>query len=246
LRLGWGFSVDDMLLGIHRGGGSDRIVNQLLGMSAAGYRPDATTDAAVADLVALQHRDGHWFDEYEARAPISDGLIGRAAYAIRALQVFGWPGRRAEFDERIGRARAFLTGANTVTGDDRAMLVRGLFWSGAPKPRLEKAVQELIGHQRPDGGWAGNDNLASDAYTTAESLVALNESGASSPSDPVYRRGVGYLLKTQFQDGSWYTPSRAIKFQPYFQSGFPFEHDQWISMAATAMAVNALAPLANR
>jgi hypothetical protein len=218
----------------------------LFGISAAGYRPDASTDAAVADLVALQHRDGHWFDEPEARAPIADGLIGRAAYAIRALQVFGWSGRRAEFDERISRARTFLIGANAVTGDDRAMLVLGLFWSGAPKVRLEKAVEELIGHQRPDGGWGGNDNLASDAYTTAESLAALNQSALSSPSDQVYRRGVGYLLKTQFQDGSWYVPSRAIKFQPYFQSGFPFEHDQWISMAATAMAVSALAPTANQ
>ncbi len=246
LRLDWGVSVDDMLQGIHRGGGSDRIANQLLAMSAAGYRPDATTDAAVADLVALQHRDGRWFDEYEARAPIADGFIARAAYAIRALQLFGWPGRRAEFDERISRARTLLIGASAVTGEDRAMLVLGLFWSGAPKPRLEKAAQELINHQRPDGGWGGNDNLPSDAYTTARSLVALNDSAVSSPSDQVYRRGVNYLLENQFQDGSWFVPSRAIKFQPYFQSGFPFEHDQWISAAATAMAVSALAPVSNR
>jgi hypothetical protein len=36
--------------------------------------------------------------------------------------------------------------------------------------------------------------------------------------------------------------SRAPKFQPYFQSGFPYEHDQWVSSAATAWAVMALAP----
>ena len=123
------------------------------------------------------------------------------------------------------------------------MLVLGLFWSGAPKSRLEKGVEDLIAHQRPDGGWAGNDNLPSDAYTTALSLHALNESAVSSPSGQVYRSGAAYLLKNQFQDGSWHVPSRAIKFQPYFQSGFPFEHDQWISMAATAMAVSALAPM---
>ncbi len=246
LRVTWGVSMDDMLQGIHRGGGSDRVANQLLAVSAAGYRPDAMTDAAVADVAALQRRDGHWFDEYEARAPITDGLIGRAAYAIRVLQVFGWPGRRAEFTERIARARTFLTNTKAITGDDRAMLVLGLFWSGAPKPRLEKAVQDLIDHQRPDGGWGGNDNLASDAYTTAESLAALNESAVSTPTDRVYQRGVSYLLKNQFQDGSWYVASRAIKFQPYFQSGFPFDHDQWISMAATAMAVSALAPVTNQ
>lgn len=245
LRVGWEVSVDQMLQGIHRGGGSDRIVNQLLGMSAAGYEVSAVTDAAVAGIAALQQRDGGWVDEREPRAPIADGLIGRAAYAIQALQVFGWPGRRAEFDERIGRARAFLNGSTAVTGDDRAMLVLGLFWSKAPKARLDQAVQDLIGHQRSDGGWAGNQNLPSDAYTTAESLVALYESRGAIASDQVYLRGVDYLRKNQFQDGSWYVPSRAIKFQPYFQSGFPFEHDQWISMAATAMAVNALSPATN-
>jgi hypothetical protein len=51
---------------------------------------------------------------------------------------------------------------------------------------------------------------------------------------------VRLLLKAA--DGSWYVRSRAVKFQPYFQSGFPFDHDQWISAAATAWAVRALAP----
>ena len=40
---------------------------------------------------------------------------------------------------------------------------------------------------------------------------------------------------------SWFAPSRAMKIQPYFQSGFPYGHDQWISSAATAWAVMGLA-----
>ena len=60
-------------------------------------------------------------------------------------------------------------------------------------------------------------------------------------NDAAYRSGVRYLLDTQWPDGSWYVRSRAPKFQPYFQSGFPFEHDQWISAAGTAWAVLALA-----
>jgi len=51
-------------------------------------------------------------------------------------------------------------------------------------------------------------------------------------------------LGTQFPDGSWYVRSRSPKLQPYFQSAFPYEHDQWISAAATARAVMALAPAA--
>ena len=37
---------------------------------------------------------------------------------------------------------------------------------------------------------------------------------------------------------------RSPKLQPYFQSAFPYEHDQWMSAAATARAVMALAPAA--
>jgi hypothetical protein len=54
-------------------------------------------------------------------------------------------------------------------------------------------------------------------------------------------RGVTYLLKTQQTDGSWHGKSRAPKFQPYFESGFPYGPDQWISASATAWATIALA-----
>ena len=55
------------------------------------------------------------------------------------------------------------------------------------------------------------------------------ESGCSKPADAGYQKGVKFLLANQCEDGSWYVRSRAPKFQPYFQSGFPFDHDQWIS-----------------
>ena len=45
---------------------------------------------------------------------------------------------------------------------------------------------------------------------------------------------------TQLPDGSWHVASRAPKFQPYFQSGFPHDHDQWISSAATSWGAIAL------
>lgn len=59
-------------------------------------------------------------------------------------------------------------------------------------------------------------------------------------TDAAYRRGVAFLLRTQSPDGSWHVASRAPKFQPYFQSGFPHDHDQWISGSATAWAAIAL------
>ena len=59
--------------------------------------------------------------------------------------------------------------------------------------------------------------------------------------DPVYRRGVAYLLRTQLDDGSWHVRSRTIPFQPYYESGFPHGRDQFISCAATGWAATALA-----
>ena len=79
-------------------------------------------------------------------------------------------------------------------------------------------------------------------HSHKETLWALKESSAIKVSDPAYQRAVKYLLGTQWEDGSWYVRSRAPKFQPYFQSGFPFDHDQWISSVATSWAVGALAP----
>jgi len=73
----------------------------------------------------------------------------------------------------------------------------------------------------------------------------LRVTGQIKASDTIYKAGVDFLLKTQLPDGSWFVSSRAMKLQPYFQSGFPYDHDQWISTAATAWAVSAIAPLGN-
>jgi squalene cyclase len=110
----------------------------------------------------------------------------------------------------------------------------------AEKEAIGSAARALLQQQRDDGGWSGNRFLASDAYSTAEAVYALGESGAGTAGDAGRRRGIEFLLKTQQPDGSWHVKSRAVKFQPYFQSGFPHDHDQWISATATALATVAL------
>jgi squalene cyclase len=130
----------------------------------------------------------------------------------------------------------------TVTRYEEAARIMGLKTAGVPDRDLEKSVRALVGEQRPDGGWSQTPYLESDAYATGTVLSTLNQNGFLKASDPAYALGVAYLLKTQFPDGSWYVRSRSPQVQPYFQSAFPFEHDQWISVAATALAVMALAP----
>jgi hypothetical protein len=60
------------------------------------------------------------------------------------------------------------------------------------------------------------------------------------PTDPVYRRGVRFLLETQLADGSWLVTTRSHATQPYFETGFPHGVNQFISAAATNWATQAL------
>src|SRR5262249_8871370 len=89
-------------------------------------------------------------------------------------------------------------------------------------------------------GWAQIATLTSDAYATGQVLVALAQSGALAVTSSAYRRGIDFLLKTQYADGSWFVRSRAIPLQPHFESGFPYGRDQFISAAAPNWAAQAL------
>jgi len=120
------------------------------------------------------------------------------------------------------------------------MQLLGLKWANMNPAARETRKKELIALQKPDGGWSQTLYLASDAYATGQVLYALREIGVPTTDDAV-RKGVEFLIKTQREDGTWYVPSRAMKIQPYFQSGFPYDHDQWISSAATAWAAIGLA-----
>jgi len=214
----------------------------LLAMAAERYPANNLTDTLVSYIAGFQSRDGAWRVGGLSQAPMQEGTIARTALAMHALQLYSIPGRKAEFDQRIARAGDWLVKAKPATNDDNAMLMAGLHWAGSGAGRVKSAGRTLMASQRPDGGWAQNPNLASDAYATGESLWAFREAEVMGVNDPAYQRGVKYLLSTQFADGSWYVRSRAVKFQPYFQSGSPFDHDQWISATATAWAVRALAP----
>jgi hypothetical protein len=133
-------------------------------------------------------------------------------------------------------------------GIDQAMsTVAGLAASGVKADdTVDSIVAYLASRQHSNGAWAQNANLASDAYATGLALFALNEKASANPKDAAYSRGVQYLLRTQLEDGSWFVRSRAPKFQPYFESGFPHGHDQWISATAKAYATMALASAIER
>jgi ankyrin repeat protein len=237
----WMGAQEPLLQRLDPPGASDTLSFSLLGLAAVDYPADAVTDAMVLNFAAEQTLDGSWCYGAIARSPISEGCIARAAIGVRLMQLYGPPGMKAEFDQRIARARNYLLETTPKTTDDLAMRLLGLKWVAAEKEAIGSAAKALLQQQRGDGGWAGNRFLVSDAYSTAEAVYALPDSGAGAAGAAGCRRGIEFLLKTQQPDGSWHVKSRAVKFQPYFQSGFPYDHDQWISASATAWATVALA-----
>jgi ankyrin repeat protein len=234
----WTALEQRLLQNIDGPGTLDSALYSLLDLSFRNTKPDGATDAMVHYLAAKQREAGNWHAPGFARPPIQDGDFSRTAMGIRALATFGPVGRKAEFDRRIDRAAAWLAGATPRTTEDRVMQLLGLKWAGRSTDGQRQMIEALLALQHVDGGWAQTPELASDAYATGQVLFALHELGISSGA--AYGRAMQYLLETRLPDGSWHVRSRAPKLQPYFQSGFPYDHDQWISASGTAWAAMAL------
>lgn len=230
------------LQGVGIGGETATISYILMGLAAENYPPDAATDAMARFLQSQQWSDGRW-RVFAHRPPIQSSDIQVTAASLRSLQVYGPRTQRGKYEMTVKRAADWLMKAQPKTTEERAFQLLGLGWAGVnPKEELiRNAVADLLREQRADGGWAQLSSLASDSYATGQALVALRQAGAVPVTDPSHKQGIEFLLKTQLEDGSWYVKSRAIPLQPYFESGFPHGHDQWISAAGTNWAAMALA-----
>ena len=200
--------------------------------------------AAYAKRVErLQTPAGYWVTS-DRRPPESESYFSATAYAIEAIRDY-LPTRIAvEKREVIARAKQWLLTAAPRGTEDESMQLFGLKSSDASQKEIEPIARRLIKEQREDGGWAQIPTRDSDAYATGQALVALNEAGALSVKDPVYRRGVVYLLQTQAKDGSWHVKTRLVApvelSPPPFDFKFPYDDDYVISVFGTEWATQAL------
>lgn len=206
----------------------------LMGLSAEGYKPDALTKA-MAHLLSTQQRSDGSFRALPVRPPLESNDFTATALCIRSLQLYD-----DDPDASVARARVWLEAAQPVGNEDRTMQLLGLTWAKAGPDVLHKAASALLKQQRPDGGWAQLPDLETDAYATGQALVALASSGQIEVTDPAYKRGVAYLLRTQLADGSWHVRTRTYPVQPHRETGFPHGKDQFISAAGTSWASIAL------
>ena len=229
-----------VLQGIGIPGDSDTISAILVGLAAGKYPPDPATDALAIFLKNHQAPNGQWYSVAH-RPPLESSDIQVTALSLRALQAYRPMALQAEYEKSIQLAAGWLTRAQPKTTHDRAYQILGMGWAGAGPRILRIAARQLLSEQRSDGGWSQLPSLGSDAFATGQALVALKTSGAFAVTDPAYKRGTQFLLNTQLADGSWYVKRRALPIQPFFESGFPHERDQFISAAATNWATTALA-----
>jgi len=207
--------------------------------NAMARRPaDARLRSKIYFIKGMQQTDGNWRGG-GSRPPLAFDDFTITAFMIHALNTYAPPTEAADTAARIDRARAWLLKTTPQRTQERAFQVLGLAWSHANRSDIDAAVRGLQALQHPDGGWSQLPTLDADAYATGIALYAMYEARMPVTHD-AYRAGLKYLLSTQAPDGTWHVKTRALPFQPYFESGYPYGHDQWISAAAAAYATLAI------
>ena len=210
----------------------------------AGIAPSLASAIYARHIAARQQPDGHW-GTLDDRPPQSYSNVTATAIAVRSIQLYAHPTLAAETKSRVERAARWLASVEPTGTEERTYQLYGLRWAGAGRTLLDKFARALKSAQRPDGGWGALAGRKSDAYATGQALTALNEASGVPTSDPAWQRGVQYLLDTQAADGSWHVASRlhppAVVSPPYFDAGYPYGHDQFVSAMAATWAVRALA-----
>ncbi|MBS1599475.1 MAG: terpene cyclase/mutase family protein [Bacteroidetes bacterium] len=212
----------------------------LLGLYAEKYPANLYTDIAVDYLVGQQQPDGK-FPTEALRVPLESGEIHLAAFSIRAIQLYASPAKKKMVGELIARTKQFLEKSNPTEQQELAFQLLGMYWCGSGKELIKKVAEKLKSMQNADGGWSQLPTMQSDAYATGQTLYALFESGSMNADDPIYQKGMSYLLKTQDESGAWIVATRAFPIQPFFSSDFPpYDENQYISATATNWAAMAL------
>jgi ankyrin repeat protein len=215
----------------------------LIAADAAGVRPNIVTAAFAQRLAKWQRPDGHW-PTIDVRPPQSYSVFTATAVALRAIQLYMPAQLRQGAAERLARAKTWLLRTEPRDTEEYTFRLFGLHWAGVSAGECRRATRDLLALQRSNGGWAELPHMQPDAYSTGEALVALHEAGGVPVTDPAWQKGLQYLVSTQGDRGSWHVRTRMLSpagvSPPYFETGFPYGHDQFLSTDATCWAAMAL------
>lgn len=199
---------------------------------------------------ALQDEGGHWADWTVSNWPPFENDY-HFPVTLMALATGMAPGDYASTDvavQGMNRIRAYLAANPPEIAHNRGMLL----WAGTVNEGLvsdtdrQLWIDELLGLQRDDGGWAAGklgvwrmrEGLPSDPPVTVESdgygtgfvMYVLRQAGVQA-SHPAIQRGVGWLKTNQRAGGYWWTQSIRNSFTT----------SNFLTHAGTTFAVKALA-----
>jgi ribosomal protein S7 len=193
---------------------------ELWALWANDYKSNKHIEMLVKNLMQRQTGEGSWVSP-NPRPPLEFYSFSATALMVAAIQYYAPASLKPEAEQRIEKARAWMIRTVPETNEEKVFQILGLKWINGDKNFIQQQSKKLLATQREDGGWSQLTNLESDSYATGQALYALYESGLLKPDEPAYQKAVSFLLKTQFEDGSWKVKSRSIPFVPLFRMDSP-------------------------
>lgn len=212
----------------------------LFGLAAEKYPADFNTDIAIDYIMSQQKADGSFLAE-SGRPPLETGEMHLTAMDVRAIQLYAAHSKKEKAAVMIAKAKQWIEKTSTDNQQELAFQLLGMQWCGSDAALKTKVAKKLKAMQNKDGGWSQLPTMNSDAYATGQVLYALYEADMLKPEDPVYQKGLKYLLDTQDGEGAWVVHTRAYPIQPFVNSQFPpYDENQFISATASNWAAMAL------
>jgi hypothetical protein len=202
----------------NNGGGPDTLAQLLLGQAHSRQDENETRsyNAIRSLLLEWQEPDGSWRAQgqlpsmkWSGETEMHGATTMWSILALSATNLIDSASVRSR--EQALESLKHSSPGTTLQSIALHFIIAEKFGEAAAREQL---LRDLAGRQQPDGGWGWmRENHRSDAFATGQALYSLALSGHGG-KDPVVRRAVDFLLRTQDQDGSWQTPQEAVNTRP--------------------------------
>ncbi|MFP6904276.1 MAG: prenyltransferase/squalene oxidase repeat-containing protein [Verrucomicrobiota bacterium] len=204
----------------------------------ADQAPDEVTDGLVSYLLKTQEPDGHWKLQSK-RPPLEESTVTATFLAGYYMELFA---DQETVSDAVDRAKQWVETAKPKSQEDLNFKLLAAAKNGGDSSTIYRLRTRILDRQDEDGSWRQIVGMPGDAYATGQTLLILLETRDGSTTTALaIERGIAFLLKDRKADGSWHVKSRSKPIQKLFDNGDPHGTDQFISTAATAWAVAALA-----
>lgn len=221
------------------GGNADTAGWVLWSLENTNSKPNELTEAVVKYLINFQEASGYW--KTTSNRPPSEASYFTTNYlALRALRVWSPASYNDEIQKRKSKVREWIKETPPKDHEDSVFRLLCLHELEAQPCEIQNACLEILKKQKPNGGWSQMSEMEPDAYATGTALVGLHLVGQFNKNSQPIQKGLKFLEDTRLPDGSWLIKSRSKPFQPYYETGFPHEKDQFISVTGSAWATTAL------